>query len=55
VCYDRTAATFAYVADHDASSSTVKCVKLSDVTDVTRLAYYAARLLKALKPTVPPP
>lgn len=43
-----------YLTDHDASSPTVACYRLSDVTDAVRLGYYAARLMHFLGGATPP-
>lgn len=53
-CWDRSTGVFGYLTDHDASSSTTQCVKLSTAINVAKLTYYGGKLIQLLR-SLPPP
>lgn len=55
MCFDPGDGRPLFITDHDASSPLAACYRLEEVTNVTRLAYFAAKLFKILSGSTPPP
>jgi hypothetical protein len=49
-CRDRATGTFGYLTRQDETDPVTVCDRVDDIASLTRLAYYAAKLIKVLSP-----
>lgn len=55
-CYRRDVPQLSFLSDRDETGEFVYCRPVSDVVNIARLAYYAAKLFQALRGApIPPP